>query len=802
MKITIFRDVREIYTPYYLSLEKVIDRIKHGNSRDLLEKIRDEPNKEARGKLKTRLPSILFSGDFPNRKTDAIPNNHSGLVVLDIDDLGQKSFDEVNKIIQSDKHTLCSFVSPSGNGFKVLVKIPADIKRHVGYWSGLEDYYLSKHEIKLDPTGKNIGRVCYESYDPDVFFNSESEVFKKFIEPLKTTSKSKDSVDVFAIKSDDKIIEKVRVWWAKKYDFNSGRNDAIFHLASALNRFGVSFSSTLSFCSKYEDYSRSDNPFTAKEIERTVNNVYTHQSHKHGSETLEDSAKKKTVADQIMGAEPEQAGEMLSDIEGFEYFSPTELEAAAVTIKEEVKAKKNNNRVFWFYDDGKLKIDVKAMIDFINGLGYYVYYPSKTPNSYVFIKIENSIIKLVDEREIKSEVLEFVNSKKQNVVYNLISDRVKYWQKSFLNALPVIDPPILRDIREVSFIPTPSGVYRVTKYEIKKIDYVDLREGYVWDSQITKKDFNYLGSDKAGSGDFAEFVSLVGGPKADRLYTIIGYLLHTFKDPARSKAVFLYDKNLTQINGEPEGGSGKGLIIEGIKKIREVATTSGDRVDFKKQFALQEVTEGTQIIWVDELPQKVDMHSFFSRITNGMPIEKKNLSPIFIENDKSPKFAFTTNFKPKGSSGSHKRRRIDFSVTDYFNSENEPRQMFGKSFFNEWNKNEWDLFFSFYLECLKEYLASGIIQVEDKDDLYLTILSECGYELTNFWIDEGHLNNVILAGKFNARQYYEKIMHDYELRGDELSVKKYLVYTRKILKLHSINTTESGNRKELEFIIL
>lgn len=801
--ITIFRNVREISTPYYLDLESVIERIRTGNSSELLNSIRAESDKKKKQDLKTGLPSILFSGDFPNRKKDALPKTHSGLIVLDIDELGDYSLEQAGDILKADEFTHCSFISPSGNGYKCLVKIPADIKRHVGYYLGLEKYYLSKYNIKLDPTGKNIGRVCYESHDPNIYYNPKSSTFKEFIEPIKSAAKA-STFDAFAITSEDEIIEKVRVWWAKSYDFNSGRNHAIYQLASALNRFGVSQYSALAFCSKYEDHSRPNDPFESKEINRVVDNVYSQQVAKHGSETMEDSKKKKSVVDDILGAEPDDAVNVLGNIEGFEDFSPTELEEAAVNIQQEAKSqkKKDNSRLFWYYDDGKLKIDIKALMVFINELGYYIYYPSKTPNSYVFIKIDNNIIKPVDERQIKQDVLDFVESKKQNVVYNLLSDRVKYWTKAFLNALPVISPPILRDSRHISFIPTPSGVYKVTKDKIIKIDYVDLTEGYVWESQITSKDFDFLGIDKVSKGHFAQFVSLVGGEKAESLYTIIGYLLHNYKDPARSKAVFLYDKNLSQVDGEPEGGSGKSLIIEAVKKIREVAAMPGDRVDFKRSFVFQELSESTQVAWIDELPKNADIHKFFSRITNGIPVEKKGMSPIFIENEVAPKFVFTTNFKPKGSSGSHLRRRIDFSVTDYFNAKNTPRDKFGKSFFTEWDDNEYNLFFTFYLECLKEYLSSGIIEVEDKDDLYLTILSECGPEITQYWLDEGGLRAFIAIGAINARKTYEKILHNNDLYTQDLSIKKYLHCIRKIFKLHSINTIERGKRKELEFIIV
>ena len=163
----------------------------------------------------------------------------------------------------------------------------------------------------------------------------------------------------------------------------------------------------------------------------------------------------------------------------------------------------------------------------------------------------------------------------------------------------------------------------------------------MWESQITEREFLYT----ERGGDFEKFVKNLsgGGNDFDCLKSIIGYMLHNYKDPANAKAVFLYDRNISQIDGEPEGGSGKSLLAEGLKKIREVACILGDRVDFKKSFVFQEISESTQIAWVDEMPKNTDYQPFFGRLTNALPIEKKNQNVITLPNDKSPKFFFTQN---------------------------------------------------------------------------------------------------------------------------------------------------------------
>ena len=796
MTITIFRNIWELKTPYYSDLEKVLERIKTGASKELVEQIRTCENKEERNELKKKLPSIMFSGKFADRKSGATPLEHSGLIALDIDELGSHTVKSMSKLLVSCEFTHASFVSPSGKGFKVIVKIPADNKRHTAYYLGLEKYFKNQLGVTLDASGKNINRVCYESYDPELYFNPDSEIFKQYIEDL-PESKNINTItsSTIVVTDEDKVIDRVLTWWKKNYSLVAGqRNQNIFQLAAALNRYGVSQLDAERVCSKFQQ-----KDFTEKEIVRAVKNAYETGKAKHGTEVFEDKQKHKSIVEEIMGKDLEEAANSLSTYSEFEDFTPYELEKVAEEIQEEAKktkpTKSTSQRVFWYYDDkGKPKIDIEGLISFINECGYWIYYPVKTPGNYSLIKIDNNIIRHVDTREVKKVVLDFIKKNNQNVIYNIVADKVKYFTEQFLNALPEIDPKILRDTSDTSFIPTPTGVYKITKDGVKKIDYVDLTEGYVWETQITDRDFEYLNSDKIG--DFQKFAGFVAGSeqKQIRLATIIGYLLHNYKNPAESKGVFFYDKNISQTSGEAEGGSGKSLMIEAIKYIREVAPIPGDRVDFTRSFVFQEINESTQIAWVDELEKDVDMKKFFSRLTNGLPIEKKRQNAIFIPQEEAPKFVFTTNFKPKGFSGSHRRRRIDFGVSSYFNVNHTPVDEFGTVFFRGWSDEQWNLFFTYYLDCISLYLKEGVIEVQDSDDEYLTIASEFGRDFAQYWLEKGNLDKLKDEGFIYTKESYYDFLDEQDLEEKQFSLKKYYVCINKILSLYHINYEIVGKR--------
>ena len=141
--ITIFRNIKETDTPFYVSIENILTRIKDGKTKELVKSIRQETDKKKRNEIKKNLPAICFSGTFTNRK-DLSLLEHSGFICLDFDGYEKKKLMlEAKQKLTKDKYTYSVFISPSGNGLKVLVKIPQDVDNHVNYFIALEKYFES-----------------------------------------------------------------------------------------------------------------------------------------------------------------------------------------------------------------------------------------------------------------------------------------------------------------------------------------------------------------------------------------------------------------------------------------------------------------------------------------------------------------------------------------------------------------------------------------------------------------------------------------------------------------------------------
>lgn len=194
MQVSVFADVKKVTRPpTKVHVDKVLERIRTGGNglSELVGRIRK--NDGNRDELKKQLGAIIFSGycgngiEKTNRvsggkylsyRDDASLTEHSGLCVIDLDHLGSVS--KWKEHFSSNKHVYSVFVSPSGDGLKVLYRIPADIDMHRAHYRAIIDD-LQGLGLKVDSTSINEARVCFISYDPDIFINKDAKVYEKFM---------------------------------------------------------------------------------------------------------------------------------------------------------------------------------------------------------------------------------------------------------------------------------------------------------------------------------------------------------------------------------------------------------------------------------------------------------------------------------------------------------------------------------------------------------------------------------------------------------------------------------------------
>ena len=270
MKVTIFANIKETKKPYFVSVGKLLRRISTGTSKDLIERIRSEKNKEIRNQYKSMLPSALFSGTFKQRNNNSLMD-HSGLICLDFDDLEPKA---KKRELSEDPYIFAAWVSPSGNGVKALVKIPTD--NHLASFLALAERYPL-----IDEACKDVARVCYESYDPDIYVNQNSKVYEKQI------IKKYEKVEVKVPLDDSfEIYERLKMWLENQnqYFTEGSRNVYIFRLSAACCRFGIP--EDLARLYQLRDFIDGSTDFQLSEFESCVKQGYKMGS--FGSAQFED----------------------------------------------------------------------------------------------------------------------------------------------------------------------------------------------------------------------------------------------------------------------------------------------------------------------------------------------------------------------------------------------------------------------------------------------------------------------------------------------------------------------------------
>ena len=290
--ITIFKNIYN-KEPKYITVELALDRIKNGRSKSMVEDIRNTLDKEKADNLKKNLPSVCFSGKFGANRQDSDLMKHSGFIVLDFDDVFELR-DKQNEII-SNQHIHACWVSPSGKGLKALVKI-ANGDKHREHFQALQEVFP-----EIDKSGINQSRVCFESYDPEIYINTKSEVFKKIkkVEKIITFEKTDN---------EQKIYKNILTWLSNKNEaFVTGeRNNFIFKLASACCRFGINEITASNFINT--DF-LSNSEFTRNESERTIKSAYRANAQRFASASFD----KEQLVDKITRKEIDVASVLIDD---------------------------------------------------------------------------------------------------------------------------------------------------------------------------------------------------------------------------------------------------------------------------------------------------------------------------------------------------------------------------------------------------------------------------------------------------------------------------------------------------------
>jgi hypothetical protein len=228
--------------------------IKEGKYKEQVEAIRKliaEGQETEADKLKKQLLAFTPSGTFENGRKAELLSQYSEYVILDLDDLNPIQLEEAKKIVALAPYTFAVFISPSGNGLKIIVAVSTKAEHHKIAFQQVSDYYAQALQVEVDQSGKDVSRLCFMSYDPDCFRNINAEKFNvnielhepKISQKVKQPKSEEPNNEIPPISDDTDWLEvfgNCVDFTDRKLSYDKGnRNNYLHLLACNCNRAGI-----------------------------------------------------------------------------------------------------------------------------------------------------------------------------------------------------------------------------------------------------------------------------------------------------------------------------------------------------------------------------------------------------------------------------------------------------------------------------------------------------------------------------------------------------------------------------------
>lgn len=201
--ISIYKNIYQNQSRDLIPLDIFLENIKSGKWQDVVLKIRCIKDHADRKAAKEKLPYVTLSGMFTKERKASEITNHSGFIGMDIDNIASE-LEGIRNMLSSDPYIYAIFTSVSGTGLCVIFKI--DPEKHLDAFNGIADYLIKKYQIVIDPSGKDVSRPRYVSFDPYCFINEKAVVFKKYLQKEK---KRKIVSSIFVKTEFDEVINKM-----------------------------------------------------------------------------------------------------------------------------------------------------------------------------------------------------------------------------------------------------------------------------------------------------------------------------------------------------------------------------------------------------------------------------------------------------------------------------------------------------------------------------------------------------------------------------------------------------------------
>lgn len=245
-------------------------------------------------KNKLLLPAVTWSGTFQKgtRLIDTV-ESYNGLIVIDIDNIDEEKIQVLKSQLSQDEYVCIVFESPSGKGIKIVFTTDVtDPKNHRAGFLHLQEYVESTYFVKVDPSGKDVCRLCFVSSDRKAIIK-ESNLFQVDLKygVIVSSVVAADAGTYAKNELDNSTFELCMKWVERTKTYVVGeRNTYIHALACALNRCGIPMDRVVTAMQqRFTD-------IDPKEIYSCCRSAYFHNQKEHGTVQVKDTATQSFIA--------------------------------------------------------------------------------------------------------------------------------------------------------------------------------------------------------------------------------------------------------------------------------------------------------------------------------------------------------------------------------------------------------------------------------------------------------------------------------------------------------------------------
>ncbi len=697
-----------------LDLDQIFSEISSTRYKQVTDELRAiKDTKKAKTFKSSNFDYVTFSGVFSQRGDNFLvkPSNY---FTIDVDNVGENLKDLRQAII--DDQELCPqmvFISPSGNGLKVIVKIDSNLiqyqakgRKMENVWDAVNSYFsfhyadfitpTEKNEF-IDGSGKDISRPCFLCHDPNVHFSPNdtgiidydfihkypSIIIKSVNKPSKRVTTKEITVNPSTTLSD----------LAKRHlkEIDNHHPDILKFVGAACTT-GQPIEDVKEYLTKNVNISTDSTHNDVNKMLHLVDDLYSrYNTNSEDVITLDE----RKIAYKFLYARYDK------DAKKYIFSS--------------------------LYRDGVLKM--------LHDAGFA---KRKIGKNFVYIRANWCIIKEVTPENMRDYMISHVFSieekysfiyKKQD--YSIYPDNIReiflrtsndIFNKNWLEHIKEHTVPVLKDNAHEIYFFLKNVLVTISKEGISTESWDDKTGFCIWADQIIQRDFEII--EDFTQSHFYKFLRNVTNHDVERfnsMVTGIGYLLHHSFKESEGQAVIFYDEEVTDIK-TPQGGSGKGLIINAIKQVRNVTKIDGKHLEATNRFRWELIVPSTQLVWIDDVKPDFDFSMLFSNLTDGWTIERKNLPQFTIAPKDSPKTVICSNSIIKGGGSTNKRRQFIIELSNFYSkkiktgNEKPIEQEHGCIFFGEeWMQQEWNMFLNLMFDCAYQFLNFGFIPYKTKN---------------------------------------------------------------------------------------